>query len=330
MSEVYMKYEPDNIYLGDAKELAQHIDTNTVALSVWSPPYHVGKSYERDMSFFDWKNMLRRVIEAHAIILKPGAFLALNIADILCFKDPNMPRIMAENVSHRKRNDITLEKVLAVWSKHTDYNRKQIAAILGCSEQTVDRRVKGNNIRGGKYETQTRVKLVGEMLEQYALDCGLYLYDRRAWVKDAAWENSRWHTMSYRAVDEFEYIYIFWKPGNTKVDKSRLTQDEWTAWGARGVWYIPSVRANNDHEAKFPLELPRRIIQLLTEPGDLVLDCFVGSGTSATAALREKRRFIGIDISPSSVELARKALYLALEERKQERFSLFQSIQKTS
>ncbi|MBE0428180.1 MAG: site-specific DNA-methyltransferase [Nitrospirae bacterium] len=326
MIDAALRYEPDNIYLGDARNLAQHIDPNTIALSVWSPPYHVGKDYERDMSFFDWKNLLRRTIEAHAIILKPGAFLAINIADILCFKDPDMPRIMAENVSRRKRGDITREMVLEMWAKYPEYNRRQIAALLGCSEQTVDRRLKGNNIRGGKYETQTRVHLVGGMLEQYALDCGLYLYDRRAWVKDAAWENSRWHTMSYRAVDEFEYIYIFWKPGTTKVDKERLTQDEWTAWGSRGVWYIPSVRVNDDHEAKFPIELPRRIIQLLTEPDDIVLDCFVGSGTSATAALREKRRFIGVDNSPASVDLANKALRLAIEERKQEKLNFFHSI----
>jgi site-specific DNA-methyltransferase (adenine-specific) len=326
MDEVHMKYEPDNIYLGDAKNLAQHIEPDTVALSVWSPPYHVGKAYEHDMSFFDWKHLLRRAIEAHAIILKPGAFLAINIADILCFKDPAMPRIMAENVSRRKRDDITREKVLEAWARHPDHNRRQIAAILGCSEQTVDRRMKGNNIRGGKYETQTRVKLAGGMIEEYALDCGLYLYDRRAWIKDAAWENSRWHTMSYRAVDEFEYIYIFWKPGQTTVNKSRLTHDEWIAWGSRGVWYIPSVRANDDHEAKFPLELPRRLIQLLTERGDVVLDCFVGSGTSAAAAIIEERRFIGVDISPPSVELAKKALKLAIEERKQAKLDLFHSI----
>jgi DNA modification methylase len=318
-----MRYEPDNIYLGDSRDLAEHIATNAVALSVWSPPYHVGKNYERDMSFFDWKHLLRRTIEAHAVILKPGAFLAINIADILCFKDSEMPRIMAENVARRKRGDITREKVLEVWAKYPDYNRKQIAKILGCSEQTVDRRMKGNNIRGGKYVTQTRIKLVGGMLEQHALDCGLYLYDRRAWVKDAAWENSRWHTMSYRAVDEFEYIYIFWKPGHTKVDKNRLSADEWKAWGSRGVWHIPSVRTNDDHEAKFPLELPRRIIQLLTEPGDLVLDCFVGSGTSATAAIREGRRFIGVDISPTSVDLAKRTLTLALEERKRKKLDLF-------
>lgn len=53
MSEVHMLYEPDNIYLGDAKEIAQNILHDSVALSVWSPPYHVGKMYERDMSFFD-------------------------------------------------------------------------------------------------------------------------------------------------------------------------------------------------------------------------------------------------------------------------------------
>jgi hypothetical protein len=103
---------------------------------------------------------------------------------------------------------------------HPEMNRYQIAALLGCSEQTVDRRLNGNNIRGGKSEPQTRVKLTGGILEECALEAGFYLYDRRIWVKDAAWENSRWHTISYRAVDEFEYIYIFWKPGVTKVDRA--------------------------------------------------------------------------------------------------------------
>ncbi len=76
------------------------------------------------MSFFDWKNLLRRVIEAHASILKPGAFLAINIADILCFKDPDMPRIMAENVSRRKRSDITREMVLEVLSTYTFFGNR--------------------------------------------------------------------------------------------------------------------------------------------------------------------------------------------------------------
>lgn len=310
-------YEPNHIYEGDARSIAEHISADCVSLSIWSPPYHVGKDYERDMSFIEWKNLLRRVIEAHAVIIKPGGFLVVNIADILCFKDEAIPRIMAENISRRKRGEITRELVLETLAKNPGLNRREIAKILNCSEQTVDRRLKGNNIRGGKYQTQTRVKLVCSMLEDFAYAAGLYLYDRRVWVKDAAWENSRWHTMSYRAVDEFEHLLFFWKPGPTKVDKSRLTKDQWIAWGSRAVWTIPSVRANDDHEAKFPIELPRRVIQLLSEPDDLVIDCFVGSGTTGVAAIQEGRRFIGIDISQHYVQLARSALETALDARRQ-------------
>ena len=308
-----MMFEPGRVYLGDARDLAGHIAANSVSLSVWSPPYHVGKDYERDMSFFEWKNLLRRTIEDHSRVLAPGAFVVVNIADILCFRDPDMPRIMAENVS-RRRVQITKEQIIEAWAEHPTCNRREIARVLGCSEQTVDRRLKGNNIRGGKYETQTRVKIVGGMIEEFALDAGLYLYDRRVWVKDAAWENSRWHTISYRAVDEFEYLYFFWKPGITKIDRARLSKDEWVSWGSRAVWHVPSVRANDDHEAKFPLEIPRRVIRLLTDPGGLVVDCFVGSGTTGVAAALEGRRFIGLDNDPNCVAAAQRA-YDAARQR---------------
>lgn len=298
--------QADSIIAADARSALLRIKANSVALSVWSPPYHVGKDYEKHMSYLEWQDLLREVISLHCNVLKPGGFLAINIADILCFKDSSLPKIMAENVS-RGKVSITKEQVLDVWAHHPGFNRHQIARLLGCSEQTVDRRVKGNNIRGGKYETQTRVKLVGALLEKMAYDASLYLYDRRVWVKDAAWENSRWHTISYRSVDEFEYIYVFWKPGITKIDRNRLTKEEWVNWGSRGVWNIPSVRANDDHEAKFPIELPRRVIRLLTDPGEVVLDCFLGSGSTAVAAILEDRRYIGIEIIPEYALLAQKA-----------------------
>ena len=178
------------------------------------------------------------------------------------------------------------------------------------------------------------VFIVGGLVEQWALEAGFYTYDRRVWVKDAAWENSRWASLSYRAVDEFEYIsgltqsllgarasrplpperivhnlrksciHIFWKPGITKVDRQRLTRNEWQEWGSRGVWYIPSVRVNDDHEAKFPLELPSRVIRLLTDPDDVVLDCFMGSGATAVAAIQANRDFIGIELDQKYVDLA--------------------------
>ena len=296
----------NRIYCGDARRLLPRIAKNSIACSIWSPPYFVGKSYETYLkSHQAWAQMLGEVVRLHFPITKPGGFLVINIADILCFPDHSMPRIPAENVSH-KRSPVTRENVLRALQEHPGYDRYQLAALLGCSEQTIDRRLNGNNIRGGKYSCQTRVKLAGGEIEQWATAGGFYLYDRRVWVKDPCWQNSEWHTTSYRSVDEFEYLYFLWKPGTTTVDRSRLTPKEWAGWGSRGAWFIPSVRANDDHEAKFPLELPRRIIQLLTEPGEVVLDCFLGSGTTAVAAIREGRHYIGIEIEPKYVALARE------------------------
>lgn len=293
----------DNIYCGSAEELMRSIEPDSVSVSVWSPPYHVGKNYENEQSYEDWKNMLDTVIQNHIVCLKPGGFLAINIGDILCFPDPQMPKIQANNISMRKCK-VTEQDVKKAMTEHPDYNRNQLAKVLGCSEQTIDRRLHGNNIRGGKYGVQTKVKIVGGILEEMALNAGLYLYDRRIWVKDAAWANSNWTTNSYRAVDEFEYVYIFWKPGITKVDRKRLSKEEWTEWGSRAVWNIRSVQKNDDHEAKFPVELPRRVIKLLSEKGDTVLDCFMGSGTSAIAALMEGRHYIGIDKEEKYVQLS--------------------------
>lgn len=296
----------NSIYEGDARHLIPQIEPNSIALSVWSPPYFVGKSYESDLSFEDWKALLKEVIALHFPVIKPGGFLVVNIADILCFKDESMPKVQAEAVSQR-RSPVTRDDVLQAIKEHPAANRYQLARLLNCSEQTIDRRLNGNNIRGGKYETQTRVKIVGGLVEEWALLAGFYTHDRRVWVKDAAWENSRWASLSYRSVDEFEYLYFFWKPGVTKVDRCRLTKDEWREWGSRGVWTIPSVRANDDHEAKFPVELPRRVIRLLTEPGEIVLDCFVGSGSSAVAAIEEGRQYIGFELVSAYAKMARQA-----------------------
>lgn len=301
----------NHIYQGDAQELLRKIQPNSIALSIWSPPYFVGKEYEANLSFEDWQSLLATVIAYHFPIIKPGGFLVINIADILVFKDSTMPKIQAE-VTSSKRSPVTKEDVLKVMTEHPNYNRYQIAKLLGCSEQTVDRRLNGNNIRGGKYEAQTRVKIVGGLIEDWGLKAGFYMYDRRTWVKDAAWENSRWHSLSYKSVDEFEYLYVFWKPGVTKIDRTRLTPEEWREWGSRGVWSIPSVRANDDHEAKFPLELPRRFIQLLTEPDEIVLDCFMGSGTTAVAAVQQGRQFMGIELFDEYVKLAQINVQKAL------------------
>ena len=307
------RIEVNHIYNGDSRELLKYIESDSVSLSFWSPPYFLGKEYEKNESYDSWQWLLRAAISEHYRILKPGGFMVINIADILAFEDLNMPRIMGLNPSNRKCS-VTREMVLKAKEEHPDYNRYQLAALLNCSEQTIDRRLNGNNIRGGKYAPGTHVKLVGGNLEQYAYDAGLFLYDKRIWKKDPAWANSRWTTNTLKAVSETEDLYVFWKPAEYIVNRERLTAQEWKDWGYRQIWEIPSVRINDVHPAMFPLTLAARVIKLYTDEGDIVLDPFLGSGTTAVAAVKLNRRFIGIEKQVQYYDTAKAQIQEAQKE----------------
>ncbi len=75
------------------------------------------------------------------------------------------------------------------------------------------------------------------------------------------------------------------------------------------VWEIRSERAKSvGHPAPFPLELPLRLIELYTYRSDLVLDPFIGSGTTALAAQRAGRHYVGFDTDPKYIALANNRL----------------------
>lgn len=80
------------------------------------------------------------------------------------------------------------------------------------------------------------------------------------------------------------------------------------------IWEIPAESASQiGHPAPFPPALPQRLIELYTYRGDLVLDPFIGSGTTALAAVATGRHYVGFDVEPKYLDLARERLALALE-----------------
>jgi DNA modification methylase len=105
---------------------------------------------------------------------------------------------------------------------------------------------------------------------------------------------------------DYEFIHIFKKPGQSKkVSKeikaaSGLSKEEWKEYFA-GHWYFGGVRQVG-HEAMFPEELPRRLIKMFTFQGDAVLDPFLGSGTTAKAALNLARNAVGYEINPDFLQ----------------------------
>jgi site-specific DNA-methyltransferase (adenine-specific) len=88
--------------------------------------------------------------------------------------------------------------------------------------------------------------------------------------------------------------------------ESSLTSDEFMA-ATLDLWEIaPESARRVQHPAPFPVELPERLIQLYTYREDLVLDPFMGSGSTLVAAARTGRRYVGYDLDPSYVALARR------------------------
>ena len=74
------------------------------------------------------------------------------------------------------------------------------------------------------------------------------------------------------------------------------------------VLHMASETGNKNHSAVFPLSLPEWFIKLFTQEGDLVLDPFLGSGTTAVAAKRLGRHYLGIETVVEYVKLAEKTL----------------------
>ncbi len=292
------RLRPNAIACGDARAQTARIAPGTVDLALWSPPDLVGKDYEQGLTLAKWTALIEELFALHAKVLRPGAFAVVNIADVLAWPDPTLPP-GPQAINRARQGHVTAGDVALARTASPGASNSELARRLGCSEQTIARRTKGNAHRTGR-RTTTRVLTTSTIVEQAAQAAGLYLYDHRIWSKTPAWKNDHWHASSYRAVDEWEHLLVFHLPGPFNYDRDRIDRDEWAEWGSRGIWRIPSIARHDGRPPAFPEELAARTIRLLSDPDDLVLDPFAGSGTTTTAAHRLARRWIGIDADPQA------------------------------
>ncbi len=111
--------------------------------------------------------------------------------------------------------------------------------------------------------------------------------------------------------DIHEYILVFSKGDYNRVGNGKqntITKLQFMEW-TKSIWTMGAESAKKiGHPAPFPEELPFRLIQLYSFKGDVILDPFMGSGTTAVSALKSERRFVGYDISKDYVSLAEKRL----------------------
>jgi site-specific DNA-methyltransferase (adenine-specific) len=153
--------------------------------------------------------------------------------------------------------------------------------------------------------------IIEQMLSIGFLMRGEIIWDKAASASPStAWGS--WLSASNPVLrDVHEYILVFSKTGfrRPKGDRTNTIQKEDFLEWTKSVWSFPAVQASKiGHPAPFPLELPHRCIQLYTYKGDVVLDPFVGSGTTCLAAQQDGRLYVGYESNAEYVQLAEERL----------------------
>ena len=240
----------DVIHHHDSRKM-KHLPDNSVHLMVTSPPYNVGKDYDRDLDLAAYKALLEEVMAETYRVLVAGGRACVNIANV--GRSPYIP--------------------------------------------------------------------LHAYIVEIAQQCGFFMRGEIIWDKGAsagascAWGS--WRSASNPTLrDVHEYILIFCKHTFKRhpIQQNTIGRDSFMEC-TKSIWRFNTVSAKRvGHPAPFPVELPARLIHLYTYVGDIVLDPFMGAGSTAVAARQAGRHFVGYEIDADYVRLANSRLGLVAPE----------------
>lgn len=162
---------------------------------------------------------------------------------------------------------------------------------------------------------------LSHLVTERMLKVGFFMRGEIIWRKakgasgNCAWGS--WRSPSNPIIrDVHEYCLCFSKGRFDRVVKGEPTigRDDFMAC-TLSIWeFNPESAKRVNHPAPFPVELPRRFIELYTYKDELVLDPFMGSGTTAVAAISTQRHWVGYEISAEWVEIASTRIATAITQ----------------
>lgn len=158
---------------------------------------------------------------------------------------------------------------------------------------------------------------LSDYISKMMIEIGYQMRGEIIWNKGSgagvsmAWGS--WQSASNPVLrDIHEYILIFSKEqfkrtAHTKQENT-IQKEEFLEW-TQSIWNMnPASAKKIGHPAPFPIDLPYRLIQLYSYSKDIVLDPFMGSGTTALAALQSQRQYIGYETNSEYIQIAKKRL----------------------
>lgn len=258
--EIALKYRPQNaatLHKGDCLDLLGQIPEGAIQLVVTSPPYNIGKKYEKRITLEDYYAQQEHVITECVKRLAPGGSICWQI---------------------------------------------------------------------GNHVTDNAIVPLDVLLFPIFTKLGLVLRNRIVWHFEHGLHCSR------RLSGRYETIMWFTRPGKDfifNLDPIRVPQKYPGKKYFKGpkagqysanplgknpgdVWIIPNVKHNHvektNHPCQFPVELVERLVLALSNEGDLVVDPFMGAGTTLVASMLNQRRSAGADIVPEYIDITRRRL----------------------
>lgn len=245
------------LYKISAAALVKQLPDSSVSLVITSPPYCMGKEYEKSVSPTDFLAAHRALLPEIARVLKPGGSM--------CWQ-----------VGHHVKNGKVVPLDFLV------------------------------------YEAASNVpELVLRNRIIWTFGHGMHAPSRFS----GRHESILWFTKGADYTFNLDPVRVPQKyPGKRhyKGEKKGKLSGNPLGKNPGDVWDIPNVKSRHvektDHPCQFPVALPRRLILAFSSTGDLVLDPFLGSGSTAIAAADEARNFIGCDIKASYLSIAKRRL----------------------
>jgi DNA modification methylase len=266
-----MTLEVDKIYLGDCREILKVIPENSIDLIVTSPPYAYNrKSTYGGVPIEGYVNWFIPISLELKRVLKPTGSFVLNIK---------------ERAVNGERQTYVIELILEMkkqgwlWTEEYIWHKK--------------------NCYPGKWTN--RFRDAWERCLHFTKQKKFRMFQEEVMVPMGKWAEKRLTRLSNtdRIRDVSKVGSGFGKNVSNWLGKELVYPTN--------VLHLATECSNRNHSAAFPLALPSWFIKLFTQEGDVVLDPFIGVGTTALACINLKRKYIGMELKKEYYELAVQA-----------------------
>jgi len=265
--EITMNFK-NQILLGDCEQVLKSLPDNCIDLIFTSPPYADQRKTTyggiKPDNYVEW---FMPKADQFFRVLKPKGTFVLNIK---------------ERVVDGERHTYVIELILKMrehgwlWTEEFIWHKK--------------------NSYPGKWPNRFRDNW--ERLLQFNKNRKFNMYQEAVMIPVGDWAKDRLSNLSEtdRTRDESSVGSGFGKNISNWVGRQKVYPNN--------VLHLATECSNKNHSAAFPIDLPTWFIKLFTQPNDLVLDPFIGSGTTAVAAIQLGRNYLGIDTQQKYVDLS--------------------------